>query len=79
MLAVLNKNMTLDDFSAATAFLRANDIDVRSFVLLRPPLLSEAEGIDWALRSLDFAFRAGVQCCTVVPTRSGNGARNNFV
>ena len=69
----LNKQMTLDDFERAVQFLRGNDIDVRAFILLRPPYLSEQEGIDWALRSLEFAFALGVGCCAVIPTRAGNG------
>jgi radical SAM enzyme (TIGR01210 family) len=69
----LNKRMTLADFERAVGFLRANDIEARAFILLRPPYLSEEEGVEWALRSLETAFEAGVGCCTVVPTRSGNG------
>ncbi len=69
----LNKRMTLDDFTRAAGFLRDNDIDVRAFILLRPPFMSETKGVDWALRSIRFAFEAGVQCCSVIPTRAGNG------
>ena len=69
----LNKQMTLDDFSRATQFLRRNEIHVRAFVLLRPPFLSEEEGLEWALRSIEFAFEVGVECCCVIPTRGGNG------
>ncbi len=69
----LNKRMTLEDYARAVAFLRAHDVPVRAFILLRPPFLSEAEGIDWALRSLTWAFDAGVACGVVIPTRPGNG------
>ena len=48
----LNKGMTLDDFSRAADFLRRNGIGVRAFLLLRPPYLDEAEGVEWAKRSL---------------------------
>ena len=70
----LNKRMNLDDFERATTFLLQNDIDVRAFILLRPPYLDESEGIEWALKSMEFAFNIGVQCCAVIPTRPGNGA-----
>jgi radical SAM enzyme (TIGR01210 family) len=70
----LNKRMTLADFARAAGFLTANDIAVRAFILLRPPFLDEAEGIEWAKRSIDFAFNVGVECCSVIPTRPGNGA-----
>lgn len=76
MLKMLNKKMNLQDFSRAAMFLRKNQIPVRAFILLRPPFLSEEEGIYHAERSIDFAFDAGVECCIVIPVRSGNGAMN---
>ena len=74
VLRLLNKRMTLKDFERATAFLVKNDISVRAFILLRPPFLTESEGIKWAKRSIDFAFQTGVECCVIIPTRGGNGA-----
>ena len=74
----LNKQMTLDDFEDAVTFLRKNDINVRAFILLRPPFLDEYEGVKWALRSLKYAFDAGVQCCSVIPTRAGNGIMDHL-
>jgi hypothetical protein len=73
VLPALNKRMTLDDFRRAVEFLLQADIAVRAFVLLRPPFLDESEGVEWALRSLEFAFSLGVACCSVIPTRGGNG------
>jgi len=70
----LNKHMTLEDFSNSVDFLTKHDIHTRAFILLRPPLLSESDGIYWAERSIDFAFSSGVECCTIIPVRSGNGA-----
>jgi radical SAM enzyme (TIGR01210 family) len=70
----LNKRMTLADFERATRFLVSNCIPVRAFILLRPPLLDEPEGLDWARRSIDWAQDAGVECCVVIPARAGNGA-----
>jgi radical SAM enzyme (TIGR01210 family) len=70
----LNKRMTLAEFESAARFLRGHGIAVRAFLLLRPPYLSEAEGVHWAKRSLDYAFDVGVQCCVIIPTRTGNGA-----
>jgi len=69
----LNKRMTLDDFARATEFLLAHGIAVRAFIMLRTPLQSEVEGVEWAQRSIDFAFSIGVECCSVVPARAGNG------
>jgi radical SAM enzyme (TIGR01210 family) len=70
----LNKRMTLDDFARAAKFLTTNDIAVRAFILLRPPFLDEDEGVEWAKRSIDFAFGVDVECCCIIPTRGGNGA-----
>lgn len=69
----LNKGMTLDDFARAVEFLLRNEISVRAFVLLRPPFLNEAEGVEWAAKSMEIAFSLGVGCVSVIPTRGGNG------
>jgi radical SAM enzyme (TIGR01210 family) len=70
----LNKRMTLHDFDGAVRALRAHGIAVRAFILVRPPFLIDEDGLDWAKRSLDHAFAVGVQCCSLIPTRGGNGA-----
>jgi radical SAM enzyme (TIGR01210 family) len=74
ILSKLNKQMTTEVFSNAVSFLTKNRIYSRAFILLRPPLLSESEGVFWAERSIDFAFSSGVECCTIIPVREGNGA-----
>ncbi|MBX3394659.1 MAG: radical SAM protein [Phycisphaerae bacterium] len=74
VLPLLNKRMTLDDYRKAAEFLLARGIGVRAFILLRAPFQSEADGLHWAMRSLDWAFSIGVECCVVIPTRPGNGA-----
>lgn len=73
LLHSLNKGMTLQDFERAVEFLRDHEIDVRTFILLRPPFQSEAEGVEWAIRSVRYAFDRDVGCCAVIPTRVGNG------
>jgi radical SAM enzyme (TIGR01210 family) len=74
ILRKLNKRMTLEDFKNSVSYLKQNNISSRAFVLLRPPFLTESEGIYWAERSIDYAFGVGVECCTVIPVRPGNGA-----
>jgi radical SAM enzyme (TIGR01210 family) len=74
ILKKLNKQMTLEDFRNSVSFLTLHGILSRAFILLRPPFMSESEGIYWAERSIDFAFGTGVECCTLIPVRSGNGA-----
>jgi len=70
----LNKRMTLDQFRRAADFLHDEGIDLRVFILVRPPWLTEAEGVEWAKRSLDFAFDCRASVCSLIPTRPGNGA-----
>ncbi len=70
----LNKRMQLADFKKSVEFLNKHDIKSRAFILLRPPFLNEIEGIEWARKSIDYAFECGVECCVIIPTRSGNGA-----
>jgi archaeosine synthase beta-subunit len=70
----LNKLMTRDDFNNSVRFLTEHQINTRAFILLKPPFLSESEGIFWAERSIDFAISSGVECCTIIPVRAGNGA-----
>jgi radical SAM enzyme (TIGR01210 family) len=79
VLRKLNKRMTLEDFTASVNFLMDHDIFTRSFILLRPPFLSESEGVFWAERSLDFAFDAGVECCVIIPVRAGNGSMDQLM
>jgi radical SAM enzyme (TIGR01210 family) len=79
VLRKLNKHMTKSDFKKAVNFLKKNGIPTRAFILLKPPFMSETEGIYWAERSLDFAFSAGVECCTIIPVRGGNGAMETLM
>ena len=74
----LNKHLDLEDFRDAATRLKRAGIRVRTFILLRPPFLSEADGVLWACRSLDFAQDCGVDVCVVIPTRGGNGVMEDL-
>ncbi len=74
ILEKLNKGITLDSFRTAAGFLRKHGIDLRVFILVRPPFMSEKEGLEWACRSLDFANDCGASVSVLIPTRGGNGA-----
>ena len=74
----LNKQMTLAQYQHAVESLVANDIRVRTFILVKPPSLSESEGVHWAVESMKFAFDCGVECCSMVPMRSGNGVMDQL-
>jgi len=70
----LNKRMTLDQFARAADFLQDLGVALRVFILVKPPFLDEAEALEWAVRSLDFAFDCGATVAALIPTRFGNGA-----
>ena len=74
-LSQMNKQLTPQKAAEAVRFLREHDMDVRAFVLLNPPYLSgRHEQRYWTLETLRFAFSRGVQTCSLIPVRSGNGA-----
>lgn len=70
----LNKRMTVDQFRRAAALLREWDIAMRAFVLVGLPFLAEQESLDWARRSIEFAFDCGAETVSLLLTRMGNGA-----
>lgn len=74
VLARLNKRMTVDSFRQAADFLQRHAIDLRVFILLRSPFMTEAAGLEWACRSLDVAAECNATACALIPTRGGNGA-----
>lgn len=71
----LNKGMTVETFQRAADFLGDHGIALRVFVLLRPPSLTEDEGVEWACRSIDVAAACGATACSVIPTRGGEQPR----
>ncbi len=74
----LNKQMTLDQYRQEVQRLVKRNIRVRTFILVKPPSLSELEGVDWAIRSIKYAFDCGVECCSMVPVRGGNGTMDQL-
>jgi radical SAM enzyme (TIGR01210 family) len=70
----LNKRVTLEQFAAAAERLRDQAIDLRVFLLVQPPFVPIDEALQWAQRSLDFAFDCNATAVTLIPTRGGNGA-----
>ena len=70
----LNKQMDVAQFRRACEWLHGNEIDIRTFILLRPPGMTENEGIDWCCRSVRFAHELGIRHIGLIPLRAGNGA-----
>jgi archaeosine synthase beta-subunit len=75
----LNKKFNLTHFEAAARFLRGEGIAVRAFVLVNPPFMDEALGLEWAVKSADFAFGCGADVVSLIPTRAGNGAMDRLL
>ncbi|MFZ4782653.1 MAG: radical SAM protein [Armatimonadaceae bacterium] len=74
LLERLNKRVTTADFVAAAEWLRMRGMALRAFVLLRPPFLTEDEGLEWAKRTIDVAIDNGATFTALIPVRGGNGA-----
>ena len=75
----LNKKFELAHFAQAADFLRKEGIAVRAFVLVKPPFMNEAEGLEWAVKSVEFAFSCGATVVSLIPTRPGNGAMDRLI
>jgi radical SAM enzyme (TIGR01210 family) len=70
----INKRIVVEDFRRAAAFLSANEISVRTFLLVGVPFIPAMEQAKWLKRSLEFAFASGAGVVSLIPTRAGNGA-----
>jgi archaeosine synthase beta-subunit len=74
VLEKLNKKFDLAQFARAAEFLAAERIALRAFILVNPPFLDARSGLEWAVKSAEFAFACGAGSVTLIPTRAGNGA-----
>ncbi len=73
ILAKLNKRMTLAMFRRAAEFLREHRIAMRAFIIVKPPFVrSENDALDFAKRSVDFAFDCGATAVSLIPARFGS-------
>ncbi len=70
VLARLRKGMTLGQFANAAEFLDGHAIQWRAFILLQPPYMQPEASLEWAARSLQFAFDQGAGAATLIPTRA---------
>ena len=75
----LNKKFDLRHFTRALEFLNYFKISARAFVLVKPPFMDEAMGLDWAVKSAAFAFTFGAKVVSLIPTRAGNGAMDKLM
>jgi radical SAM enzyme (TIGR01210 family) len=78
ILPKLNKRMTLPQFVDAAARLHGHGIDLRVFILVKPPFMRSEDVAHWTKRALDFAFDHRATAVTLIPTRAGNGAMDRL-
>jgi hypothetical protein len=64
VLARLNKRMTRESFARAADFLARHGIELRAFILLKPPFAAEDDYVEWACRSIDCAREHGATVCS---------------
>lgn len=69
----LNKRMTRCDFDAFAKRLHSLKIDLRVFLMLRPPWTDEAEAVQWTVVSAKHAIAYGARHISIIPARDGNG------
>lgn len=74
VLAKLNKRMTVEQFAGAAEKLHEHNIDLRVFLLVRPPFMKPEESLEWTQRSIDLAFQSEATAVSLIPTRGGNGS-----
>lgn len=79
VLAKLNKGFDLPGFRRAADFLRAEGIALRVFLLVHPPFLDEAAGLEWVVKSAEFARACGADAISLIPVRTGNGAMERLL
>jgi radical SAM enzyme (TIGR01210 family) len=72
-MAHLNKRLDLARFDRAADFLGAHDIGLRVFVLLGLPYVPAEEGVEWTVRTVEYAAARGAARIAVIPVRGGNG------
>lgn len=73
MLRRLNKQMTRSDFDGFATRLRSLGIDLRVFLMLRPPWTDAAEAVRWTVLSVKHAIAYGARHISIIPARDGNG------
>lgn len=74
VLEKLHKRFTLEQYAKACEFLKAHDLDIRSFLMIKPPFMIAEESSFWTRRSIDFALNCHASAVSLIPTRGGNGA-----
>jgi archaeosine synthase beta-subunit len=71
ILKKLNKRMTMAMFARAANLLTGNGMDVRAFVIVKPPYVGAADAVRVTLQSTEYARDCGVSVVSLIPARFG--------
>lgn len=63
----INKNFTFDDFKKSVEICKKQGVDVKVYLLLKPPFLTEREAIDDTIKSAIDAYKLGVSRISINP------------
>lgn len=63
----LNKGNTVSEFLKAADMIKRNNISLLSYILLKPPFLTESAAIDDSINSIAWAFRNGADVVSIEP------------
>lgn len=63
----INKGFTLEDFKKAVRACRGVGVEVKAYILVKPPFLTEKEGIEDAVRSGRAAYKYGASRISLNP------------
>jgi hypothetical protein len=63
----VNKDFSLKDFEVAKNIAKSHDIGVRSYVLVKPPFLTERDSIADSIKTIADAIRMGVTTISINP------------
>ncbi len=63
----INKGFSLSDFQQALTIARNHDIDVRAYVLVKPPFLTERDALEDSVETITKAIEMGVTTVSVNP------------
>lgn len=69
----LGKQMTRDDFDRYARWLRNEGVDLRVFLIIGVPGITETESLRWARMSARHAIACGARHISLIPARSGHG------
>lgn len=72
----INKGFSLSDFKTALDTAKTHGIGIRSYVLIKPPFLTERDALDDSMRTIETAANMGVTTISVNPV---NIQRNTLV